>query len=101
MPRFVEVCGEGSVPEGRGHPVEVDGLSIALFRHEGRIHALLGRCPHANGPMGRGWVIDGQAICPLHRWRFSLATGRCSTAPDRSLHVFRVEVRAGRVWVEA
>ncbi len=80
--------------------MEVDGLRLALFRDGGRVHALLGRCPHANGPMGRGWVEDGEAVCPLHRWRFQLATGRCSTEPGRSLHVFRTEVREGRVWVE-
>ena len=104
MARFVDVCAVAEVPEGRGREVTIDGLSIALFRDPdapGMIHALLGRCPHANGPMGRAWVADGEAICPLHRWRFNLRTGRCTTAPDRSLHKFRCEVRDGRVWVEA
>ena len=104
MPRFVEVCVATDVPLDRGKGVDVDGLSIALFRDPDdpeTIHALHGRCPHANGPMGRGWVDDGEAVCPLHRWRFNLQTGRCVTAPDRSLHKFRCEIRDGRVWVEA
>ena len=104
MPRFVEVCEASDVPLDRGKGVSVDGLPIALFRDPADpevIHALHGRCPHANGPMGRGWVEDGEAICPLHRWRFNLRTGRCLTAPDRSLHKFRCEIRSGRVWVEA
>ncbi len=103
MARFVEVCGLDEVPLDRGKGVSIDGLSIALFRdpnNQPLVHALLGRCPHANGPMGRAWVEDGEAICPLHRWRFNLQTGRCTTAPDRSLHKFRCEVRDGRVWVE-
>lgn len=103
MAQFVEVCGAAEVPEGRGKGVTIDGLSVALFRDPAdpeAIIALHGRCPHANGPMGRAWVDDGQAICPLHRWRFDLRTGRCTTAPDRALHRFRCEVRAGRVWVE-
>ncbi len=101
MARFVEVCGADDVEEGRGHPVEVDGLRIAVFRDRGTYHALLGRCPHADGAMGQGWVEDGEAVCPLHRWRFRLSTGRCSTMPGQSLHRFRCEVRDGRVWVEA
>ena len=104
MPRFVEVCAADEVPLDRGKGVSIDGLSIALFRDPENpelIHALLGRCPHANGPMGRGWVEDGEAVCPLHRWRFNLKTGRCTTTPDRSLHKFRCEIREGRVWVEA
>ena len=101
MARFVEVCGADEVEEGRALAVEVDGLRIAVFRDGGTFHALLGRCPHANGPMGHAWVEDGEAVCPLHRWRFKLQSGRCITMPGQSLHRFRCEVREGRVWVEA
>ena len=104
MAEFVEVCGLSEVPLDRGKGGAVDGLPIALFRDPDdpeRVIALHGRCPHANGPMGRAWVDDAAAVCPLHRWRFDLRTGRCLTAPDRSLHRFRCEVRLGRVWVEA
>ncbi len=101
MARFVEVCGADDIGEGRAWSVEVDGLRIAVFRDEGRYHALLGRCPHADGAMGHGWVEEGEAVCPLHRWRFKLSTGRCTTMPGQSLHKFRCEVRVGRVWVEA
>ena len=101
MARFVEVCGADEVEEGRGHAVEVDGLRIAVFRDGGAYYALLGRCPHANGAMGDGWVEEGEAVCPLHRWRFKLSTGRCTSMPGQSLHKFRCEVREGRVWVEA
>ena len=104
MASFVEVCSLDEVPPDRAKGVSVDGLPIALFRDADDpsiVHALHGRCPHANGPMGRAWVDAGEAICPLHRWRFDLRTGRCHTAPGRSLHRFRCEVRDGRVWVEA
>lgn len=100
MRRFVDVCGVGDVAEGKGLGLTVDGLGIAVFRDGDRYHALLGRCPHADGPMGRGWVEDGEAVCPLHQWRFQLATGRCSTVSGRSLHKFRCKVVDGRVWVE-
>ena len=77
-----------------------EGLRIAVFNDGGTFHALLGRCPHANGPMGHGWIEEGEAVCPLHRWRFKLATGRCTTVRGESLHRFRCEVRDGAVWVE-
>jgi nitrite reductase/ring-hydroxylating ferredoxin subunit len=99
MPRFVEVCRLEALAEGRGHAVEVDGLRLALFLDGGEVHALLGRCPHANGPMARGWVEDGEAVCPLHGWRFRLATGRCTNIRGESLHRFACEVRDGAVWV--
>src|SRR3954462_15969898 len=100
MARFVAVCKGEDVAEGRGHSVFVAGMPIAVFNDGGQFHALLGRCPHANGPMGRGWIEEGEAVCPLHRWRFKLATGRCTTDRAYALHRFRCEVRGGEVWVE-
>ena len=101
MARWVEVCHLDEVEEGRARAIEVDGLKIAVYRDGGVYHALLGRCPHAGGSMGDGWVEEGEAVCPLHRWRFRLGSGRCSTMPGWSLHRFRCEVRGGRIWVEA
>lgn len=99
MPQFVEVCRLDDLTEGQGYGVEVDGLRLALFREGETVHALLGRCPHANGPMARGWVEDGEAVCPLHGWRFRLSSGRCTNVRGESLHRFDCEVREGAVWV--
>jgi len=100
MGAFVAVCRADAVPQGRGLALDVDGVRIAVFNDGGRYHALSGRCPHANGAMGRGWIEEGEAVCPLHRWHFRLANGRCTTVRGQSLHAFRCEVRDGEVWVE-
>jgi nitrite reductase/ring-hydroxylating ferredoxin subunit len=96
---FVAVCRVDEVAEGRALAAEVEGLRIAVFNDGGAFHALMGRCPHENGPMGHGWVEEGEAVCPLHRWRFRLTTGRCTTTPGAALHRFACEVREGVVWV--
>ncbi|MHC5538743.1 Rieske (2Fe-2S) protein [Singulisphaera rosea] len=101
MGKFVSVCRVEDVPEGRGLAVEIEGLRVAVFNDGGAFHALLGRCPHANGPMGMAWIEEGEAVCPLHQWRFKLSTGRCTTVRGESLHVFRCEVRGEEIWVEA
>lgn len=101
MAEFHAVCRVEDIVEGRAKAVEIDGLRIAIFRHEGNFHALLGRCPHANGPMAMGWIEEGEAVCPLHRWRFKLSTGRCTTMRGESLHRFDCEVRDGVIWVRA
>jgi nitrite reductase/ring-hydroxylating ferredoxin subunit len=98
---FHAVCRVEEIVEGRAKGVEIDGLRIAVFRHEEGVFALLGRCPHANGPMSLGWIEEGEAVCPLHRWRFKLATGRCTTVRGESLHRFDCEVRDGVIWVKA
>lgn len=101
MAEFHAVCRVEEIAEGRAKGVEIDGLRIAVFRHEEGVFALLGRCPHANGPMSLGWIEEGEAVCPLHRWRFKLATGRCTTVRGESLHRFDCEVRDGVIWVKA
>jgi nitrite reductase/ring-hydroxylating ferredoxin subunit len=98
--RFVRVGAVDEVKEGRGLAVEVDGLLVAVFRDAGRFFAVSGRCPHAGGSLGLGWIEEGEALCPLHRWRFKLATGRCTTVRGESVHPFRCEVRGDEVWVE-
>ena len=100
MAKFVAICQVVDVDEGRGRPFEVEGLRIAVFNSGGKFFALLGRCPHANGSLGLGWVEDGEAVCPLHRWRFKLDTGRCSTVRGESVHRFACEIRGDQVWVE-
>ncbi len=101
MAEYRAVCRVDEIAEGRALRVEVDGLGIAIFRDGDSFHALLGRCPHQNGPMADGWIEDGEAICPHHQWRFKLTTGRCTTVRGNSLHKFPCEVRDGTVWIMA
>ena len=39
--------------------VRVAGHSLALFLHDGRVHALDNRCPHMGFPLHRGTLQDG------------------------------------------
>ena len=59
----------------------------------------LDRCPHAGGLLGHGWVEEGEVVCPLHRWRFRLRDGRCSTMRGEGVHRFPAEIRGDDVWV--
>lgn len=92
--------GAAEVEEGRGRTVEAGGVRVTVFRDGDRYHALSSRCPHAGAPMGGGWVEEGEAVCPLHRWRFRLKDGRCSTVKREWLARYECEVRGGEVWVK-
>jgi nitrite reductase/ring-hydroxylating ferredoxin subunit len=100
MPEWVAVCRLDEVPAGRGRALEAAGLQLAVFRIDDEVVALSGRCPHENGPLGHGWIEDGELVCPLHRWRFRVADGRCTTMLGQSIHRFRSEVRGEQIWVE-
>ena len=63
------------VPAGEGRTVTIAGKGYAVFRDNGRFYALENRCPHSGGPLSDGMVGGGFVTCPLHGWKFDLATG--------------------------
>jgi nitrite reductase (NADH) small subunit len=99
MADWVSVCRFEEIPSGPGRTYPVSGLRIALFVCGEVIVALSDRCPHEGGSLGQGWVEEGEVVCPLHRWRFKLADGRCSTIRGNGVHRFQAEIREGMVWV--
>jgi nitrite reductase (NADH) small subunit len=64
------------IPLGEGREYEVAGETIAIFRErQGAIYAVQAQCPHRGGALADGIAGAGQVICPLHSFKFELATG--------------------------
>lgn len=96
------LCGNISeVTEGRGLALEVQGVRLAVFYVDGQLDILEGRCPHANAPLGRGWLDGTLVVCPLHRWKFDVRTGECRTNPQKSVRHFQSRIDdKGLIWVD-
>jgi nitrite reductase (NADH) small subunit len=78
--------------------VKLGALEVALFRVGERVYAVNNRCPHRDGPLIRGFLEDGPAIrCPMHGWRYDLATGE-SERPARAT-VYPVRIEGDRILV--
>lgn len=71
--RLALVADRPSCPEEAPLP-EAQGKSSKII-------AIDAWCPHIDGPLWEGSARDGEISCPWHRWRYSLATGRCTWAP--------------------
>ena len=74
---------------------------IAVFHHEGRVHAVDNRCPHMGFPLHKGTVKDGILTCHWHHARFDLASGSTFDLFADDVPAYAVEVRDGAVWVSA
>jgi nitrite reductase (NADH) small subunit len=66
-----------SIPHGEGRVYSVNGENIAVFHTRGgAVYAVQAACPHKGGPLADGLVGGTTLICPLHAWKFDLATGQ-------------------------
>ena len=64
------------------------------------MHACAAKCPHAGGAMVEGFLDAGDnVVCPVHRYKFNLVTGRDVTGEGYHLKIYPVEIRADGIFV--
>jgi nitrite reductase (NADH) small subunit len=74
----VRVCTIDELPIGLGRAFNVADREIALFRtRRGNIFAVDNLCPHKGGPLAEGILAGDVVVCPLHAFRFEVASGEC------------------------
>ena len=71
----VQIAVPDQVTEGELLTVATDGLSILLSRVNGRVHAVVNRCPHMGMKMSRGKICEGIVHCHWHDSRFDFWSG--------------------------
>lgn len=80
---------------GEGQTFMVHGREIAVFRtRDDGVFATQARCPHKAGLLADGLLGGGKVICPLHSYKFDLATGTPLGNACESLKTYRTEVTA-------
>jgi nitrite reductase (NADH) small subunit len=86
------------IPPGEGQTYLVAGREIAVFRARGTdaVYATQARCPHKAGLLADGIVGDGKVICPLHSYRFDLATGTALGNACSALATYHTEITDDR-----
>lgn len=72
---------EGALSDGGHRRVEVEGVSLLLYRSGPEIHALDSVCSHMGGPLDEGEFADGCVACPWHGSTFRLANGSVVRGP--------------------
>ncbi len=73
------------IREHKPQLIAVRNKRIALVMHANQFYAVQDSCTHKGESLSKGTVNSlGEIICPLHFYRFELATGRPSdsSCPD-------------------
>ena len=99
MPRHRLAAVDDLAP-GTGRELTAGGRVVALFRVGDRFFALDGICPHAGGPLGKGFVTGTRVTCPWHGWQFDVTTGRHCLNAAIEHETFPVVVENGAVFID-
>ena len=95
--RDIVVARAEEIPNGERKIIEVDGISIGIFHHEGNWHALRNSCLHRGGPVATGLLIEGQLICPWHGFTYNVTDGRMIMDPSAKLDTYKIAVVDGDI----
>lgn len=78
------------IAEGRAKLLRAGGEEMAVFKSDGQLYGVQNICPHEGGQLCNGWIEGGEVVCPLHRYKFNLKTGSCSTDPKLKVKIFKL-----------
>lgn len=74
--------------------------NICIVRNAEGYFAVANKCPHNGFALSKGYCSDDLAIvCPLHRYRFDLKTGRSKNGGAYYVEIYPTEVRTDGVYV--
>jgi nitrite reductase/ring-hydroxylating ferredoxin subunit len=78
--------------------IDAEGFRLSLCYDGSTYHALEEKCPHAGARFGAGgWCEAGMMVCPVHRYKYDLKTGR--GLQGDYVETYPTEVRKDGVYV--
>jgi nitrite reductase/ring-hydroxylating ferredoxin subunit len=95
----VVVAHVDEIPDGGRKVVDVNGLSIGVFHHDGKWIALQNSCLHRGGPVCEGALTGHILTCPWHGYEYDVRTGQLLLDPDAFLTTYQINVRDGQVYL--
>jgi nitrite reductase/ring-hydroxylating ferredoxin subunit len=105
-PELVFVCPETDVPrDGTIVTRAIKSKTVAVARRSpgsDTIVAFDSRCPHMQGPLRLGRIVEGEVICPWHFFRFDTVTGQTLACGKTvmKLTTYPVTVADGKVFIQ-
>ena len=79
--------------------IKLEGKKLCLVRAEGKLYAVENTCPHAGGILSGGWCKNGNIICPIHRWEYSLENGRGASGQGDYINTYPIENRDDGIYI--
>ncbi len=83
------------IPAGEGRTFQIEDATVAVFHtRSGKLFATQALCPHRGGPLSDGLVGADKVICPLHAYKFDLASGCAEGQQCERLKTYDITLNA-------
>jgi nitrite reductase/ring-hydroxylating ferredoxin subunit len=79
--------------------IKLEGKTFCLVKEQGKLYAIENSCPHAGGILSGGWCKNGNIICPIHRWEYSLENGRGAQGQGDYVNTYPVDIRKDGTYI--
>lgn len=79
--------------------IKASGKKICVIKHNGKFSAIQNSCPHAGGILSGGWCKEDNIVCPVHRYEYSLTTGRGAEGQGDYIDIYPTELREDGLYV--
>jgi nitrite reductase/ring-hydroxylating ferredoxin subunit len=101
MSNWIKAAKAADFADGDVRGVEIDGVSVAIYRVEDEFYATGNVCTHAFALLSDGYLDDCIIECPLHAGRFDIRTGRALGEPVvTDIAAYPVKIEGGDVLVD-
>ncbi|HEX8608544.1 MAG TPA: Rieske (2Fe-2S) protein [Pedobacter sp.] len=79
--------------------IKLEGKTLCLVKEQSKLYAIENSCPHAGGILSGGWCKNGNIICPIHRWEYSLENGRGAQGQGDYVNTYPVDIREDGTYI--
>src|SRR5690606_20441330 len=79
--------------------LNVPGKKLCLISGGVILAVTTSRCSHAGADLTHGWCEEGKLICPFHRHRFDIETGKGDEKQHNFIRVYPLKKENGEFFV--
>lgn len=91
---------ERQIQLNKANTINVAGRKICIAHTSEGFFAVDDKCPHNGASLGSGFCSEDNAIvCPVHRYRFDLKTGRAKSGLGDAVRTYPVEIRDNGIYI--
>jgi nitrite reductase/ring-hydroxylating ferredoxin subunit len=105
-----KVCESSDIPKGTMKGFTVKDRQILVANVDGNFYAMDAICSHMHGYLVSGTLEQNIVICPVHRARFDVTSGKVSknvpgmmkliTGGAKDLQTYRISIKENHIFVD-